>query len=266
MLQVIPIKAKSIFSRSRIPSCDFVVNPYVGCEHACLYCYAKFVCKWKNYGSWGSWVEVKENAAELVKGKYVNGTVYMASVSDAYQPIEKELELTRKILENMDKKISLAILTKSDLVVRDVDIFKKFKSIEVGLTINGFDENVRKVLEPRASDHDKRVNALHELHENRIKNYAFISPFIPELVDLEALIKETRDFVDEYWVEFLNLRAAGEEFRKWLAENHPYSYKALLSKEKMEKLFYEVRTTLKKCGVNVAGIVTHHAGFKIITT
>ncbi len=257
-------KAKSIFTKTKIPSCSFVLNPYVGCEHACLYCYAKFLCKWKNHGRWGSWVEVKENAPELVKGKHVRSKVCMSSVSDAYQPVEKKLMLTRRVLENMDKRTDLSILTKSDLVTRDIDIFERFECIEVGLTVNGLDERIRKVLEPRAPKHEKRIDALEMLHESGIRNYAFISPLIPELVDPEAIVKETKSFVHHYFVEFLNLRAAGRKFVEWLKNNFPECYEKMMNRDELRKQVNHVKTVLAKSHVNIAGIVTHHEGFKII--
>jgi len=123
-MKVIKTKAKDIFTKTKLPGCDFVINQYVGCGHACLYCYANAICKWlwrmkrkKNYGKWGNWVEVRINAPELVKGKKIKGSVWMSSISDPYQPIEKKLKLTRKILENMDENIELAIQTKSDLIL-----------------------------------------------------------------------------------------------------------------------------------------------------
>ncbi len=258
-------KAKSIFTKTKIPSCKFVLNPYVGCEHACLYCYAKFLCRWKNHSKWGSWVEVKENAPELVKGKHVRDKVCMSSVSDAYQPIEKKLLLTRRVLENMDKRTNLSILTKSGLVTRDIDVFVRFERIEVGLTVNGFDEGVRRVLEPKAPKHEKRVDALKTLREEDIKNYAFISPFIPELVDLEAIMKETKSFVDRYWVEFLNLGVAGQEFVRWLMDNYPEVHTKLNDKKEVEKIINEIKDILKENKAKVAGIVTHHTGFKVMS-
>ena len=134
-MKIIKIKAKEIFTKTKLPETDFTINQYVGCEHACLYCYSRFMCRWKPYGKWGTWVEIKENAPELVKGKYVKGWVWMSSVSDPYQPIEKKLKLTRSVLVNLDKRIKLAVQTKSNLVLRDIDLFKKFKKIEIGLTI-----------------------------------------------------------------------------------------------------------------------------------
>ena len=166
-MKIVKAKAKRAFTPTKIPGADYVINQYIGCEHACLYCYAKFVCRWYNYGKWGKWIVIKENLPELVKKeKNVKGKVYMSSISDPYQPIEKKVKLTRKILKNMNKKIKLDILTKSDLVLRDIDVFKEFEDIEVGLTINDFDK--LKEIEPFSPSNKKRINALKKLHENAI--------------------------------------------------------------------------------------------------
>jgi len=89
------------------------------------------MCKWKQHGEWGSWVEVKVNAPELVKLKHPAGNVYMSSVSDPYQPIEKELQLTRRVLLNMDKSVHLSVQTKSNLILRDIDVLPS-----MGLAVN----------------------------------------------------------------------------------------------------------------------------------
>ena len=194
-----------------------------------------------NYGKWGSWTEVKVNAPELVKRKYVDGGVYMSSVSDPYQPIEKKLKLTRQVLENLDKRIKLSILTKSDLVLRDIDIFKKFKDIEVGLTINSFDGPLKKVFEPFSPANEKRIKALKILKESKIKTYTFISPIIPGLIDLEDVIKKTKDFTDFYWFEMINIRLAGEEFIKVLKKNFPKSFEIIKDKAKFDNFIRECK-------------------------
>ncbi len=206
----------------------------------------------------GSWIVVKENLPELVKEEKVKGVVYMSSVSDPYQPIEKELKLTRRILENMDKKIELSILTKSNLVLRDIDIFKKFENIEVGLTINDFDGNLKKEIEPYSFPNKFRIEALKTLKENGIKNYAFISPIIPGLIDLQHLIEETKSFVDSYWFEFLNLKASGWKFVQWLKQNYPESYEILKDEEKFQDYLNSVKNLIEKSGITVNGIVTHN--------
>ena len=214
--------------------------------------------KWYNYGKWGSWVVVKENLPELVKKENVKGEVYMSSVSDPYQPIEKKIKLTRKVLENMNKKIKLSILTKSDLILRDLDVLKEFEDIEVGLTINSFDGKLKKEIEPFSPSNERRIEALKILNENGIKNYAFISPIIPNLVDVEELIKETRNFVNFYWFEFLNLKAGSKEFKEWLKKNYPESYDLISDKDKAEKYVREVVKIIKNGNISVKGICVHY--------
>lgn len=257
-MKIIKIKAKNAFTRTRIPGARWVINQYIGCQYACKYCYAKFMNKYYPYGEWGSWIVVKENLPDLVKGKYVEGLVYMSSVSDPYQSVEKVLKLTRKILENMDKWIRLSILTKSDLVLRDIDLFKQFRTIEVGLTINGFNGKLKKDVEPFSPMVKNRINALKELHNNGITSYAFISPIIPWLINIENLIEETRDFVDFYWFEFLNLKASGYWFKNWLKENYPKSYEIIDNEEKLKGFIDEVFKLIKKHKIKVKGVVSHY--------
>ncbi len=252
-MKYIRTRAKTIFRKTKIPGADYVVNQYVGCEHNCTYCYARFMCKWKKHGSWGSWVEIKENAPELVKTR-INGTVYMSSVSDPYQPIEKKEYLTQRVLLSMDKNTSLSILTKSELVTRDTDIFRAFKNIEVGLTINFLPK------EFEIQNQEKRINALKLLNEHGIKNYCFISPVIPELVDVTEIIKETMAFTDAYWIEMLNLKAAGLA-KTILEEKYPESLKQIKNPDIfIQKLIKE----LKSLNITIKGIVTHHSGFKVV--
>ncbi|MGB9748628.1 MAG: SPL family radical SAM protein [Candidatus Woesearchaeota archaeon] len=260
MLKVIERKAKSIFTKSRIS--DYSINQYVGCSHACLYCYAKFICRWKNYGFWGSWVEIKNNAPELVKGKLISGEVFMSSVSDPYQTIEKERMLTRRVLENMNKNIKLSILTKSDLVLRDVDLFKKFKNVKVGVTINGFEGEVKSFLEPNAPSHKKRVNALKILRENSINNYCFVSPIIPNLLNFKDVIEQTKEFCSSYFFEFINVKLAGNYFLRVLKENYPESYEIIANNSKffdfINSARIEIENYTKKNNVEVRGIILHH--------
>ncbi len=258
-IKIFKVKAKSIFTRTKIPGAKWVLNQYVGCSHSCLYCYAKFMGQWRpdNYGKWGSWTEVKVNAPELVKGKYVDGGVYMSSVSDPYQPIEKKLKLTRQVLENLDKRIKLSILTKSDLVLRDIDIFKKFKDIEIGLTINSFNGRLKDIFEPFSPTNEKRIRALKILKENKIKTYTFVSPIIPGLIDLEGIIKETRDFTDFYWFEMINMRLAGREFAKVLRKEFPESFEILRDKRKFDKFIEKYKGIIDSKKISVRGIEIH---------
>ena len=258
-IKLIKVKAKEIFTKTKLPGSDWVINQYVGCQHACLYCYAKFISRWRpgNYGKWGSWVEAKMNAPELVKGRYVEGWVYMSSISDPYQPIEKKLKLTRKILENLDKRTKLAIQTKSDLVLRDIDLFKKFKSIQVGLTINSFSGKAKKIFEPFSPSNESRIEALKTLKENRIETYTFVSPIIPGLINLKDVIRKTKAFTDSYWFEFINIRGAGREFMGTLRRNFPKSYAVLADKKKLSEFVKECKKIVSSENIKVQGIVIH---------
>ncbi|ASJ00570.1 SPL family radical SAM protein [Thermococcus gorgonarius] len=262
-LRVIEKKAKSIYTRSRIPGVDWTVNQYVGCTFACKYCYAKFMAKWRDYGEWGTWVEVKTNAPELAR-KRVKGSVVMSTVSDPYQPIEAELKLTRRILQYMDKRNELSILTKSPLVTRDIELFKLFRSIEVGLTINGFTGREKRLFEPLTPVHGARVSALKELKEAGLRTYVFVSPIIPGITDVFAIVEDTRDFADYYFFEVLNLRAAGREFQALLKEGYPESSEALTDRGKFGEFLRKLKEEIKGLGVKAEGIETHQRGWEFL--
>ena len=149
------IKAKSILTKSGIPGVDYCVNPYVGCSHGCRYCYATFMKRYTGHTEpWGGFVDVKINAPEILQRQLKrarNGRVMISSVTDAYQQIESKYKLTRQCLEILLQNQSpVDILTKSPLVLRDMDIIKKFKDIEVGITITTNDEEISRVFEANA--------------------------------------------------------------------------------------------------------------------
>lgn len=256
-MKLIKSEAKEIYTKTKLPGSDYVINQYVGCGHNCSYCYAKFISRWKGYGEWGSWIEAKVNTPELVKDRYVPGWVFMSSISDAYQPVEKDLKLTRKVLENMDKNIKLSILTKSDLVLRDIDLLNQFKEVEVGLTVNSFQGKEKELFEPDYPVFRERVEALKKLKETRIKTYAFVCPIIPDLMDLDKVIDLVRDHVDYFWFEFINLRGAGKEFQNLLEEEYPNSFKILKDKELYNKFVSETKEKIKGYNIKVRGIEIH---------
>lgn len=228
MMKIKEIKAKSIITKTNLPEGDFVINPYVGCGHGCKYCYARFMKRFTGHReSWGYFIDVKINAAELIPfdtDKYRNKSITIGSVTDPYQSIERKYKLTRKILE---KLIPLHpefvdILTKSDLVIRDINLLKQFKECIVALSLSMLDEKLRKQLEPAASSASKRIKALEELYKSGIKTALFVSPIFPEITDWQKMISGTKTFVDEYWFENLNLYPSiTNEIYKFLKNNRP---------------------------------------------
>jgi len=201
------IKAKSILTKSGIPGVDYCINPYVGCSHGCRYCYATFMKKYTGHTEpWGSFVDVKINAPEILQKQLKRasmGRVMISSVTDAYQPIESKYKLTRQCLEILlQSQFPVDILTKSPLVLRDIDLIKKFKDIEVGITITTNDEDIRKLFEPNAPSIMARMRALKTLHDNRIKTYAFIGPVLP--MNPESLSKKINPHVDSIIIDRMN--------------------------------------------------------------
>jgi DNA repair photolyase len=198
------IKVKSVLTRSGIPGVDYCINPYVGCFHGCRYCYATFMKRFTGHTeAWGSFVDVKINAPEVLQRQLQRkkkGRVMISSVTDAYQPIEARYKLTRKCLEVLlEHQFPVDILTKSPLVLRDMDLIKEFKDIEVGVTITTNDEKIRKIFEPKAPSITARINTLKKLHNNGINTYAFIGPVLP--MNPEALLERMISHVDSIIID-----------------------------------------------------------------
>jgi len=248
-MRVIIRDATRAFGRSRIPGADYVLNPYMGCLHGCRYCYVQALCKrygW-SYGRWGEWVVVRRNLPKLVKGKVLSGWIYVSSLCDAYQPIESRFKLTRSALDLMNRSNRVCILTKSDLILRDLDVLHKFRDVEIGLTVNSFDERLRKVLEPRAVSMERRFNALKTIREEGFKCFGFISPVIPYISDVEAVLKDLKGIADYIIVEILNLCV--KDFVEWLKDNYPESYDVLTDKNKFWSFTRSLKCLVDRLGV-----------------
>ena len=210
MMKIKEIKAKSIIVKSNLPDGDFVINPYVGCTHGCKYCYARFMKRFTGHTEpWGSFVDIKINAPDLIPkdtNRYKGKSITISSVTDPYQPIEEKYKLTRKIIERLiPLQPRLDLITKSDLVVRDIDLFKQFKNCTVTLSFSVTGDKLRKQIELLSSTTEQKINALKELHNAKIPTALFISPIFPQITDWEKIINKTKSFVDEYWFENLNL-------------------------------------------------------------
>lgn len=200
-MKISEVKCKQALSHCGIKDFSYSMNPYVGCPHNCVYCYARFMLRFKPKGTkWGEFVDVKINFPEALQkqiGTLKPGKVMISSVTDAYLPLEKKYEITRKSLEILARyKFSISLLTKSDLVLRDVDVLKKFgEDSEVGFTICFNNDEDRKNFEPHSSPIGNRFSALKELKKANIKTFAFLGPFIPGVSDknLEELFKRFAD-------------------------------------------------------------------------
>ena len=226
------IESRSILSKTGISCFDYVINCYRGCSFGCLHCYASFMKKFTGHKEkWGDFVDVKLNAVELLKKelKKVNkGSVFLSSVTDPYLPIEAKFKLTRSVLQCLiDTDFEINVLTRSPLVTRDIDIFKRLKSVEVGLSIPTDREDIRKIFEPNATPISARIKALGKLKEEGINTYAFIAPLLP--LNPENLAKLLDPIADYVMLDGLNyawkvsdiIRKHGFEYildPKWIRE------------------------------------------------
>lgn len=182
------IESRSIFSQAtgfiRRGGYEWTCNPYVGCTFGCSYCYAAFLPQNRRpVEEWGRWFMAKKNAVELAEkqSRKIGGqAVYMSSVTDPYQPVERSLMLTRGILEAMlDHQPRLTIQTRGPLLVRDIDVLKQFQSLRVNFSIPTDSERVRLQFEPKAPPLEKRWQALQELREAGIKIGICVTPTLP---------------------------------------------------------------------------------------
>jgi DNA repair photolyase len=213
------IETKHILTHSKLPGLGYSINPYVGCQHACAYCYARFMKRFTNHDEpWGQFVDVKINGTDvfdkdILKVKSGEGA-FIASVTDAYQPIEGRYKLTRSLLERIAdlppdllcNEFAVSILTKSDLVLRDLDILKRLKKISVGFSIAMMNETACRFFEPRCSPVRQRLAALKTLRDTGIRTYAFISPILPGITDLPAIFAALEGIVEYVCGETLNMR------------------------------------------------------------
>jgi len=165
---------------------DYTLNPYSGCGFGCTYCYAAFFARDNEQKeNWGYWVNVKENALSLLKKfrlKPITGkTVYMSSVTDPYQPIERKVELTRDILKELLQyhQPKLVIQTRSPIITRDIDLIKQFKAVQVNMTITTDSEKVRKIFEPLCPGNQSRLNAIKEISAAGIPSCITMTPLLP---------------------------------------------------------------------------------------
>jgi len=179
---------------------DYSLNPYSGCSFGCNYCYAAFFSRNKDkMDNWGNWVEVKENALIMLKKKrkkpLIDAIVYMSSVTDPYQPIEKDAEITRQLLSEFADyhNIRLVVQTRSPLVTRDIDLFKKIGRVQVNMTITTDNEDVRKAFEPYCPSNKVRLKAIKEINDNGIQSCITMTPLLPvkNANDFSLMLKET---------------------------------------------------------------------------
>ena len=213
------VHAKTILSKSKI--FDYTVNPYIGCEHGCAYCYARFIKRFTGHREdWGRFVDVKTNAGDLLRREIRRKEahrVWISGLCDPYQPLEKHYRVTRTCLEILtEHDWPVTVQTKSPIVTRDLDLLKRLRDVEVGLTITTASENIREIFEPNAPSIKERIETLKKLHSEGIKTFAMIAPLLPEAEDL---VTQLTGNVDHVLINRMNYHYADWVYRKNKLEN-----------------------------------------------
>lgn len=210
-MQINRIKAERILSPTGITLADFVINPYRGCGYACVYCYVrqnKSILKRKQ--AWGSFVDIKVNAVDLLQQELAGKAIkrlLIGSTTDPYQDEEQNCKTTRSILEILaNRNIPVTILTRSLLVLRDIDILQKNSNNIVYVTINLMPQEIAKTLEPKTVMFAKRLDVLKQLKQADIKTVAYVSPYLPGVSDIETIFKKIEYLTDTLFIELYNIK------------------------------------------------------------
>ena len=217
------IRVKNVLTKSDLPVSDYSVNPYVGCTHGCRYCYACFMKRFTNHDEpWGVFLDVKFWEPIENPGKYAGKEFFFGSVTDPYNPQEEKYLRTRTLLEELHRSgIKLSIQTKSDLVLRDIDLIRTFPDARVGFSINTLDEGFRSDMD-KAVSIERRLSAMKTLHDAGIRTTCFISPIFPGITNVEAIVERVKNQCNLIWLENLNLRGTFKpEIMDYIRRKYP---------------------------------------------
>lgn len=217
------IHTKTIMTKSSLPVGGYSVNPYVGCPHACKYCYASFMKRFTNHPEpWGTFLDVKYWSAIKNPEKYNGQRVVIGSVTDGYHPLEERYKRTRTLLEQLQNSgAKITICTKSDLILRDLDLLCIMPDVTVSWSINTLDEQFKDDMDNAVSI-QRRLNAMRIVYEAGIRTVCFVSPIFPGITDIPAIIEQVKNHCDFVWLENLNLRGSYKsEILDYISQKHP---------------------------------------------
>lgn len=220
------IETRSVMTKSNTPLGGYSVNPYVGCPHACRYCYASFMKRFTGHTEpWGTFIDVKHWPAIKDAKKYAGQKIVIGTVTDGYNPLEETYENTRRLLEELkDSGGDIVICTKSDLALRDLDLLKEVNEkcrLTVSWSVNTLDEEFRNDMDAAASI-ERRLLAMKKVYDAGIRTICFISPVFPGITDIEAIFERAKDKCDLIWLENLNLRGGFKaDIMNYIAEKYP---------------------------------------------
>ena len=212
-MQVSTCSSQPILVPCDLKNLDYQVDPYVGCEHYCYYCYVLN----QTETDWTKEIRIFNDLSGQLRGelkKISAQKIYMGYFTDPYQPCEAEYRQTRKALKLfLENGFSASILTKSDLVVRDMDLLKQMDDASVSVSVAFNDNDTRQQFEASTIDTEDRIEALRKLREAGIKTSALICPVIPCITDVIPLIDMLDPYTDVIWIYGLSMNARSD--RNW---------------------------------------------------
>lgn len=272
-MRIREIQCKAAMGKCGFPGGGFAINPYVGCSHACAYCYARFIKRFTGHTEkWGTFVDVRLNIADVLKkqmssGKFKGQVIYIGTVTDPYQPLEIKYNLTGSILNvlaSYDNPVE--ILTKSDIVLRDIDILKKIKNVDVNFTVNTLDEKWKNIVEPGSPAIKRRLEAMKRLVEEGISVCVMMGPYWPVFTDPEALFKEFKNigvahvFTESFNTTGGNWTGVNSVMKKTYPDILPRMEEILFDKKRFYDFYSEAEKKIKLLSVKYKIPVTVYFG------
>jgi DNA repair photolyase len=255
---------KTILNRSSLGG--YSLNCYTGCAHACVYCYARFMQRFHPHDeAWGEFVDVKANAVEVLKRQLrraVPGNVFMSSACDGWQPIEARYGLTRRCCELLlERGFSLHVLTKSGLILRDLDLFAGH-DVSVGVTITTADDRLAQLWEPGCTSNSERWNVIDKARRRGLATSVMFGPLLPLLSDgpaeIESLLTAAAAHaVDTIWVDAMNPRprvwpAVAELLRQHFPELRPQYQEILFDRPTRAAYLTELQRRVDQAAAGLA--------------
>ena len=217
-------QVQSVMTKSSLPVGGYSVNPYVGCTHACKYCYASFMKRFTGHTEpWGTFLDVKNWEPIKDPHKFDGQRIVIGSVTDGYNPQEEHYRRTRRLLEELQgAQAEILVTTKSDLVLRDLDVLSTFPKVTVSWSINTLDEQFKNDMDEAVSI-ERRLAAMKQVYDKGIRTVCFISPIFPGITDVWSIMERVREQCDLIWLENLNLRGQFKPvIMRYIAEKYPH--------------------------------------------
>jgi DNA repair photolyase len=244
---VLPDKARSVIARNESPDVGFEqsINPYRGCSHGCVYCFARPTHSYLGLSpglDFETKLFYKENAASLLEAElrrrsYVPKTFALGINTDGYQPLEKRLEVTRSVLAVLARcRHPVTIVTKSALIVRDIDLLSSLARdhlVSVSVSVTSLDNDIKRTLEPRTASPEARLRVIRQLTDAGVPVSVLVAPVIPAITDheMEDILAAAHE-AGAVGAGYVLLRLPHEVkhlFREWLAEHYPDRAKHVMS-------------------------------------